>query len=277
MIRVLLMMWVGLHALNARAQLVIRDVQYGESSVQRLDLYPAPISGSPIVVLVHGGAWFGGSKNELSDLALFLQRDGYAVASIDYRVSWQATFPANIEDVTCAVAYLKANASTFNGDAGRMALLGQSSGAHLASLQALTGVKYLRCTDHSELTIDAVIGVSGIYSFSHLVRSEPDRLQQMLGDSAKYWKEAEPLSQLDHVNGVKFLLLTSAVDHIVPPQNTYVFYDSLLRRRAAVEVDTFHTKDHVTMLSTVTAEDSVIARIAVYLDSLWSGTQHVST
>ncbi len=263
------MLLVLLYTSVTRSQPILTDVPYGNAPGQKLDVYLSSKPSSPLVILIHGGAWFGGSKGEMSELALFLRDKGYAVSSIDYSVSWQATFPANIQDVACAIAYLKKNASAFRADSSRVALLGYSAGGHLAMLHATAANIYQLCEPGSDATIDAMIGVCGIYSFKHRVAADPDRLLQMLGDSARYWNEADPIQHLSGVRETKFLLLTDAVDYIVPPVNTYDLYDSLRSHKIDAQLQVFHTKDHFNVLSTITDDDSVMSAIARFLSDRW--------
>ena len=91
----------------------------GEASL-KLDLYvPANVKSPPLVVWVHGGAWRGGSKNNPSVLPLTDR--GYAVASVDYRLSPVAQFPAQIHDIKAAIRYLRAKAKEQGIDAERIA------------------------------------------------------------------------------------------------------------------------------------------------------------
>lgn len=103
-----------------------------------LDIY-APANGArcPLVVWIHGGGWQSGSK-ELETGArtavLRLVDRGYALASIDYRLSDDATFPAQIHDVKAAIRFLRANATKLRLDPDRVVLWGTSAGGHLAAL-----------------------------------------------------------------------------------------------------------------------------------------------
>lgn len=100
-----------------------------------LDLYrPAGATGPlPTVVWIHGGAWRSGSREQV-DQARRLVCRGYAVASIDYRLTPDAIFPAQIHDVKAAIRYLRANAATLGLDGERFAAFGSSAGGHLAAL-----------------------------------------------------------------------------------------------------------------------------------------------
>jgi acetyl esterase/lipase len=86
----------------------------------------------PLVLYIHGGAWREGTKAH--PRALRFLSEGYAVASVEYRLSQEAIFPAQIHDCKAAVRWLRANAGDFGLDAGRIAAWGESAGAHLASL-----------------------------------------------------------------------------------------------------------------------------------------------
>jgi acetyl esterase/lipase len=102
-----------------------------------LDLYmPRDAVEPPLVVWVHGGGWARGARKPVSTLA-FVEA-GYALASVDYRLSGVAPFPAQIHDVKGAVRFLRAQAGAYGYDARRIAILGVSAGAHLAALAATT-------------------------------------------------------------------------------------------------------------------------------------------
>jgi len=111
------------------------------SSANRLDLYlPADGNGPfPTVVFIHGGGFSGGSRSQGLSTAQYLVTRGYAVATIDYRLSGEAKFPAQIHDVKAAIRYLKANASTYFLRADRFATWGESAGAGLAALAGTSG------------------------------------------------------------------------------------------------------------------------------------------
>jgi acetyl esterase/lipase len=125
----------------------ILDVAYvpGPKShpLQKLDLYVPndpvePFRGPrPVIVYVHGGAWRGGDKRNCP--ALFLTAKGYAVASVNYRLSDDATFPAQIEDCKAAVRWLRRNARSFQLDPDRVGAWGESAGGHLVALLGTAG------------------------------------------------------------------------------------------------------------------------------------------
>ncbi len=134
----------GLHA----------DLSYATtSSAQVLDLW-TPSTGTapaPLVVYVHGGAWQAGDKSDVEPKVQPLLDAGYAVASVNYRLSPEATFPAGAQDVKAAVRWLRANAHAFAVDPERFAAWGESAGGTLVALLGTTG-------DQATLLDDPALG-----------------------------------------------------------------------------------------------------------------------
>ena len=122
----------------------------GAGTAQMLDLYLPRTPGSlphPLVIFIHGGRWAGGDKSALperGDMSLdtyqkLLLTNGYAVATLNYRLSGEAQFPAQIHDVKAATRYLRANATSLGIDPTRFAAVGESAGGHLAMMLGTTG------------------------------------------------------------------------------------------------------------------------------------------
>ncbi len=107
---------------------------------QRLDLHlPTSSERLPVIIWIHGGGWQGGSKDGCPPLRAGYAIEGYAVASIGYRLSDQARFPAQIEDCKAAIRWLRAHADEFNLDTDRFGVWGSSAGGHLAALVGTSG------------------------------------------------------------------------------------------------------------------------------------------
>lgn len=153
----------GLHAQEQRAEApplasrsdnsrlrVLRDLPYVTNGHerQRLDLFLPADDGSPrpLVVWVHGGGWEKGSKDGCP--AKLMVARGYAVASIGYRLSQHATYPAQIEDCKAAIRWLRAHAQEYGLDPKRVGAWGASAGGHLVALLGTTG--HLRDFDVGE-------------------------------------------------------------------------------------------------------------------------------
>jgi acetyl esterase/lipase len=130
------------HAADALPAGVIahRDLAYvsGGHARQTLDLYLPPAPGpSPLIVWIHGGAFRMGSKEDRVPLEMLEQ--GYAIASLNYRLSQHARFPAQIEDCKAAVRWLRAHAEGYELDPERFASWGESAGGHLAAMLGTAG------------------------------------------------------------------------------------------------------------------------------------------
>jgi acetyl esterase/lipase len=107
------------------------------SPLERLDLR-LPASGSgpfPLVVFIHGGSWERGDRALTpGSPAMALIAAGFAVASVDYRMSQEAVFPAQIQDIEAAIRFLRTNATTYHLDGNHIGVWGESAGGHLAVL-----------------------------------------------------------------------------------------------------------------------------------------------
>lgn len=115
-----------------------RNVVYGaiEGRDLLLDVYlPEGVAAPPLVVWVHGGAWRRGSKEPIPPGFV---ENGFAVASLDFRLSTEAPFPAQVHDIKAAIRFLRGESSRFGFRTDRIAIAGLSSGAHLAALVGVT-------------------------------------------------------------------------------------------------------------------------------------------
>ena len=116
----------------------LKDIQFAEVEGRKLmlDLYTPSSKPNPyLIVWVHGGAWHSGSRESPP---LSLVQAGYALASVDYRLSVEARFPAQIHDIKAAIRYLRANAVKHGYRSDKIIIAGSSAGAHLAVLVGVT-------------------------------------------------------------------------------------------------------------------------------------------
>jgi acetyl esterase/lipase len=137
-----------------------KDLVYAPASAtQKLNLY-IPTTGTgpfPVVINIHGGGFKFGDKGMLSEATgTALLNAGYAVASIDYRLSGEAIFPAAVQDAKAAVRFLRANAVEYNLNPDKIAVFGQSAGGNIASMVGVTG----NISDYD----DASLGNEGVSS-----------------------------------------------------------------------------------------------------------------
>ena len=137
---------------------------------QKMDIY-YPASGGPwpVIMYVHGGSWYQGDKAE-GEGWRGLNEQGFLVVSVNYRLGdYQTKFPAMIEDVKCAVRYLRAHASDYNIDPDHIGAIGASAGGHLVALLGTADEsagwdvgKYLEQSSR----VQAVISLAGIADFT---------------------------------------------------------------------------------------------------------------
>jgi acetyl esterase/lipase len=184
--------------LQVRKELVY--AQRGELPLA-LDLYlpgPAGKPGAlaPLVILVHGGGWASGTRANMAPLAARLAARGYAAATVSYRLSGQALYPAAIHDVKEALLWLRANAASFGIDPARVAIAGGSAGGQIASLVGMTEPQAVR----------AVVNIDGLSDFTsedaRKHEDDPNKKPSAAGawfggrysEKQALWHEASPIT-----------------------------------------------------------------------------------
>src|SRR3990172_320618 len=224
------------------------------SAASHLDLvystYPRPLhldlrlpSGTPpfpVVVWVHGGAWQGGNKSLSRGHHALQQRDrGYAVASIEYRLSGEAIFPAQIQDCKAAIRWLRANAVRYGLDPGRIAAWGSSAGGHLvALLGTAAGVADLQDPVQGNASqtdvVQAVVDWYGPTDFQQLSGGHHDTdspESRLLGGDIDDCPErvalASPLTYVDP-GDPPFLIQHGSRDGTVDPNQSALLHAALL-------------------------------------------------
>lgn len=231
---------------------VLKDIAYGPHERQKLDLYLPPAGGPlPLVVWVHGGGWEKGSKDG-GGPSLDLLRHGYAVASINYRLSQQAVFPAQIQDCKAAIRHLRSLAAEHHLDADHVGVWGASAGGHLVALLGTTGDADFADgsgdTKYSS-TVQAVCDWFGPADFLHWGKynlsnpgdGRPNAITRLLGglvvDKQELAKQASPVYHVSKASA-PFFIAQGDADPLVPLQQSEALNDAL--KKAGVE-----TKLHV--------------------------------
>ncbi|MEW6036343.1 MAG: alpha/beta hydrolase [Candidatus Micrarchaeota archaeon] len=142
-----------------------------------LDLYvPESDRPVPLAILIHGGGWAAGSKEECPGGQKAIERlasEGIAVACIDYRLSTEAKFPAQIEDVKSAIRWLRSNSAAYNLDKDRFGAWGISAGAHLAALAGTSGDEFQGEPQNVSTELQAVVDWYGPTDFMDSVGMGP--------------------------------------------------------------------------------------------------------
>lgn len=203
---------------------------------------------SPAVVAVHGGGWRLANLDNYRYLGPWLAERGYAVLAVTHRLSAPGAraFPEAVQDVRAAVQFLRGQAAELNVDPERIALMGDSSGAHLASLIALAGDHALfkdgnRGDPHGGVPtrVRAAVGVYGVYDLvaqwrhDQVARPREPIVERFLGvsliDDRRPYFEASPLSYVSaRSNATAFLVVWGTDDDVVDPkQQSGVFLEAL--------------------------------------------------
>ena len=107
----------------------------------RCDVYepPAAVKNGIGILLIHGGGWSQGDRSQLKGYGVLLGRRGYTCIASEYRLTGEALWPAQIEDVKCAIRYVRANAAEFGIDPDRLVISGNSAGGHLSLMAGGAG------------------------------------------------------------------------------------------------------------------------------------------
>lgn len=164
--RAVLLFLVGVASVSAQVP-DYGNITYGGWSINQLDIYlPASPPPYPTVVYIHSGGWMGGDKAEAQQFVPGLTDAGFAVVAINYRLSGQSIFPAQIYDCKGAIRWVRANGVNYGLDTTWIGVWGWSAGGHLSALLgASNGVSYMEGTVGGNPTfssaVQAIVDYSG--------------------------------------------------------------------------------------------------------------------
>lgn len=229
-----------------------RDLEYASAGEKKLllDVY-TPNSDAdddgplPLIVWIHGGAWRAGNKRHCP--ALPYTTKGYVAASVSYRLSQEAIFPAQIEDCKAAIRWLRANAEKYRIDPDRIGVWGSSAGGHLVAMLGTSGdVKELE-TQHGNLDQSSrVQAVCDFFGPTDFLRMDADSLpggpivhddpkspeSQLIGapiqDNPDKVAKANPITYVTR-DDPPFLIVHGNKDPLVPWQQSKYLYDAMLK------------------------------------------------
>lgn len=231
-----------------------RDVVYQQLAgytPQVVDIYvPATPGPHPLVLYIHGGGWIGGHTRHSGALANFpgvlaaLAAEGFTVASLEYRLSGEAKFPAQLQDAKAALRFLGAHAAQYRIDPKRVGVWGGSAGGHLTALTALT------CHDTSldpaaagDVCPTAAVTWYGVYDFAGMTATPDGNSagKKLLGCNGECSEAAirsvSPVTYVD-VKDPPFLLIHGEADKTVPVAQSRLGEARL--RAAGVPVETIY-------------------------------------
>jgi acetyl esterase/lipase len=244
------------------------DLAYGDHARQKLDLYLPESAGQarPLVVWIHGGRWNGGEKYRAYP-AQILTDAGFAVASIDYRFSSDAPFPAQIYDCKGAIRWLRAHASDYGLDPDRIGVWGRSAGGHLAALVGTTGDLpdlegdvggNLDCSSRVQAAAD-YYGPTDAFTFAEYAddcgSGEPPLLGRCLGEimahvndpAWSHWvnvaRLASPVYSVTP-DDPPFFIGHGTADTRCPPSQSQELYDRLIAAGVQATLDLVPNAEH---------------------------------
>ncbi len=243
-----------------------RDLAYVENghARQKLDLYVPEKTEKPVPVIiwVHGGGWQNGSKDGCPPLRQGFVQRGYAVASLDYRLSGDAIFPVQIEDCKAGIRWLRAHAKEYGIDPDRFGVWGSSAGGHLVALLGTSGDEkafdvgpnlnvssrvqavcdYYGPTDLTQMDARAVSG-------ARLKHNDPKSPEAcLLGGPVQENKEkaarANPITYVSTNALPPFLIVHGDADPVVPFHQSELLFDALKRNGAPVHFHCIKGAEH---------------------------------
>jgi acetyl esterase/lipase len=224
-----------------------RDIAFAKRGGRALRLHllrPAqlPTKPLPFVVWVHGGLWRGGSHDNIPPFLFQLARRGIAGASVEFRSTKEAPFPAQTDDVRAAIRFLRANSHAYSLDGAHIGLIGASTGAHLASLVGLGG------------GVEAVADICGPSDLTNIEKDsrldwneDEGPLRALLGGPAAQKmalaRAASPLFQVSR-SAPPFLILHGEDDSLVSPAQSEALFQKLKRAGGTVSYRLYRGEEH---------------------------------
>ena len=192
----------------------VSEYKYGTDKLQSLDFSPSAKGGSaPLVIFVHGGGWKRGDKRNATGQfkAPHYNSQGYAFASINYRLIPDATVEQQAQDVANAIAWLHSKAAQLGIDKSRIVLMGHSAGAHLSALVG-TDPQYLQNAGLTHSSLRGVIPIDGAaYDVPAQLTEGPsfmhETYRQAFGTDLKRQIALSPTHQAKAPNAPSFLIL----------------------------------------------------------------------
>ena len=209
---------LGNPVVNSRlpdVQDILRDLAYGSDPKQTLDIFrphPAGVSKIPVLMYFHGGGWISADKKNYDGICARLSECGLLVVNVNYRLAPRNRFPAQLQDVAQAVAWIRRNAAEYGADNTRIVMAGDSAGAQLASWYASALQKpelFARAGisgDIPEMRLQGLLLFYGVYDFDTVLDTGfpfiKIYVESLLGARRENYPEnARLASPIEHITG----------------------------------------------------------------------------
>ena len=227
------------------------DVAYGPDPREKLDVYqplatadaPAPGGGYPVVVFFYGGTWTGGERGDYRFVGEALASRGIVTMVADYRLYPQVRYPDFLTDCARALAWAQREAPRYGGDAGRLYVMGHSSGAYNAAMLALDP-RWLAAEGLSPSAVAGWIGLAGPYDFLPMTNVTA----QPVFNHPDYPAGSQPIDYASNAAPRTFLGAPVNDDVVNPERNTRQLADKLGTAGVPVTLRIYASASHYTMI-----------------------------
>lgn len=233
--------------------IVERDVVFGAGGARdlRCNVYtpPAAVANGVGLLMIHGGSWINGDRNQLNGYGILLGRIGYTCVLPEYRLAGEAKWPAQLHDVKAGLRWMRANAGSLGFDGSKIAVTGNSAGAHLSLMVAGTqGMAEFEGDGGNTGVATSVNACVAFYAPVRLAR-EGDALREpvrmLLGRDAGP-EHAIAASPITYVSSAfpPTQLITGNRDMIVPDESSFAMYRALVDVGAKAELHVYEGAPH---------------------------------
>ena len=225
----------------------------GDNHSLEADIFLPPIKAKnrPAVLFVHGGGWMEGDRSQLRGYAILLGRLGFVCMCNSYRLSNEAIWPAQIQDVNCAIRYLRAHAEELGIDPSRIGISGNSAGAHLSLMAAAKQYdKTFEGEGGNQNVSSEVKAVCAIYpptTIRQLKMANPleNAFLLLMGEDAikEEYDKASPMNYVSK-DFPPCLLIHGSKDRVVRLKDSTSFYEKLKEYNRPASLHIFSEEEH---------------------------------
>jgi acetyl esterase/lipase len=224
------------------------DVVFGTTGSRDLkcDIYHPPDGGDihPGVLIIHGGAWQSGDRNQLRYYGIQLARYGFVGVAGEYRLSGEAAWPAQIHDVKATIRWMRANAKRLNIDEAKICVTGNSAGAHLALMLGCHTDVFEGEGGNGKVSSKCA-AVSAIYPPTEIHFNKNEVENKLLGEagSEEVAAKASPINYATK-DFPPTILIHGNADQVVPQSESFNMYHALNKAGAGVDLHIFDGAPH---------------------------------
>jgi len=213
-------------------------------------LPPKEEKNRPAILFIHGGGWLEGDRSQLRGYGILLARLGFVTMCNSYRLSTEAHWPAQIQDVKCAVRYLRANSDKLGIDPERIGVSGNSAGGHLSLMAAATSYDDSFEGDGGNSDVSSKVKATcAIYPPTTIRQLDLNPLENayamLMGSEASEedYKKASPMNYVSE-DFPPCMLVHGSTDNVVPLKESTDFYDKLKEKNIPGSLHVFAEEEH---------------------------------